>query len=89
MLLESFKSITIYEVEKLRELFLEALSSVESLELDMASITKIDMVGIQLLLSLMKTATEERKTVTFINISEHVLRQIDETHCRTALGLDI
>jgi len=89
MLLESFKSITIYEVEKLKELLLEALSDVENLELDMASIAKIDMVGIQLLISLVRTVKEEKKTITFINITEHVLKQIDETHCKTALGLDI
>ena len=88
MLLEEFKAITIYEVEKLKELFLEALAQVDSLELDMTSVTKVDMVGIQLLISLITTAKEEKKTVTFVNISEHVLRLIDESHCTYALGLD-
>ena len=88
MLLEGFKAITIYEVEKLKDLFLEALTQVDSLELDMTSISKVDMVGIQLLISLIITAKEESKTVTFANITPYVLRQIEEAHCINTLGLD-
>ena len=88
MLLEGFKAISIYEVEKLRDIFLDALTQVDSLALDMSGISKVDMVGIQLLISLVKTAEAESKSVTFVNITEHVLGQIEESRCRTVLGLD-
>ena len=78
---------TIYEVEKLKEIFLEELKAETPLILDMAKIDKIDMVGIQLLLSLVKTADAQDKKTEFTNIQEGVLRQIKICHCEKALGI--
>jgi len=88
-MLADYKEITIYEVEKLQLLFLELLVNAESLEVDMQSIKKIDMVGIQLLLSLVKTAESESKKVSFTNIANNVLSMIKQAHCEKKLGLDV
>jgi len=88
-MLADYKEITIYEVEKLQVLFLQELLNAESLELDMKSIKKIDMVGIQLLLSLVKTAHSEHKKISFKNIANNILSMIKQAHCEKELGLDI
>ena len=79
--------LTIYEVEKLKDLFLQELKADAPLILDMAKIEKIDMVGIQLLLSLMKTAQAQDKKMELTNISQGVLQQIKICHCEKALGI--
>ena len=87
MMLNDIHEITIYEVEKVREIFLEELSNNSSLHVDMTSITKIDMVGIQLLLSLVQTASDKSIELNFSNVHENVLHEINLCHCQEALGL--
>ena len=88
-MLDDYKEITIYEVEKLQTLFLEELSSSKSLEINMQTIKKIDMVGIQLLLSLVKTAEAQSKQISFTNIANNVLSMIKQAHCDKKLGLEV
>jgi len=88
MMLEGITELTIYEVEELQTLFLKELNGDNSLLIDMKQIEKIDMVGIQLLLSLLKSADEIEKEVKFINISENTLHQIKSCYCEKALGID-
>lgn len=87
MMTELSGELTIYEVEKLKEIFLEELKADATLTLDLGKVEKIDMVGIQLLLSLVRTAQAQDKKVEFANISEGVLHQIKIAHCEKALGI--
>ncbi|PHR54081.1 MAG: hypothetical protein COA44_14280 [Arcobacter sp.] len=87
MILEGIKALTIYEVEKVQVLFIKELSTSQDLVLDMQAIEKIDMVGIQLLLSLVKSAETNEKNVSFSNITDSVLQQIKICHCQHALGI--
>ena len=86
MALENISEITIYEVEKLKDVFLELLQK-DIISLDMQSITKVDIVGIQLLISLLKSAESVGKDVKIENISESVREQIVSSSCENALGL--
>jgi len=87
-MLQDYKELTIYEVEKLQILFLEALENSDSLVIDLVSIKKIDMVGIQLLLSLVKTAHLENKKIIIINTASNILSMIKQAHCENILGLE-
>ena len=87
MLLENITEITIYEVQELQTIFIKALSKVESLVVDMSQIKKIDMVGIQLLLSLVNSTKILNKTVSFVNINDSVLEEIRISSCENSLGL--
>ncbi len=78
---------TIYEVEKLKEIFLKELENSDDFILDMTSIEKLDIVGIQLLISLVKSANYIDKKVELINITQNALLQIDICNCRRALGI--
>ena len=85
--IENITDFTIYEVEKLQNHFLKELEINNEFILDMKLIKKIDMVGIQLLLSLVKSAHVLNKKVEFINISEDILQEIKICHCNLALGI--
>lgn len=87
MVLDDFTELTIYEVEKLQDVFIRALKEEENILLDMAKIDKIDMVGIQLLLSLVRSAEASHKTIKFININDTVLQQIEISNTQVVLGL--
>ena len=87
MILENLKEFTIYEVEKLQDIFLNELKSDEDLVIDMQTIEKIDIVAIQLLLSLIKSAEASSKKVKLTNIGDAVLQEIKILHCDKALGL--
>ncbi len=86
MTFEMVEEITIYEAEKLKELLLEKLDDAELL-LDMAKIQKIDIVGIQLLISFIKSAEARDKRVEFKNVSESLYEQIAASSCENILGL--
>ena len=59
----------------------------ETINLDMQKIEKIDIVGIQLLISFVKSAEAMDKKVSFENIRESVQEQIASSSCENALGL--
>ena len=86
MVFEDTREITIYEVEKLKDVFLNLLAN-ETVNLDMQKIEKIDIVGIQLLISFVKSAEAVGKKVNFENITESVQEQIASSSCENALGL--
>jgi len=87
MMIEGINEFTIYEVEKLKIIFLKELENSDDYTLDMKSIEKLDIVGIQLLISLVKSANYIDKKVQFINITENALLQIDICNCRESLGI--
>jgi len=87
MLIENIKEITIYEVQTLKTLFLDAIQESKEIILDMATVGKIDIVGIQLLISFVKTAQSKNIQLRLQNIPESILQQIELSHCKTPLGL--
>ncbi len=87
MILDDFTELTIYDAEKLQDVFIQAVKEQENILLDMAKIDKIDMVGIQLLLSLVRSVKASNKTIKFININDTVLQQIEIANTQIALGL--
>ncbi len=87
MITEQIKEISIYEAEKLQSMFLKEMQSGETFILDMRLVEKIDMVGIQLLLSLSKSLEEKEQRIEFINVSDAMLHEIKISHCDVALGL--
>jgi anti-anti-sigma regulatory factor len=63
--------ITIYEVNEVHSLFLDKLNSGEkSLSIDFSDINKIDMAGLQLLVSLKKSSVENAISLKFDNLSK-------------------
>ena len=89
MLLEDVSEITIYEAEKLKVDFLAELSSQDELSLDMKNIQKIDIVGIQLLISLIKTAKKSNKKIQLIHITPSLKEQIESFSMSNSLGVEI
>ena len=87
MILDDFTELTIYDAEKLQDVFIQAVKEQENILLDMVKIDKIDMVGIQLLLSLVRSVKASIKTIKFININDTVLQQIEIANTQIALGL--
>lgn len=87
MQIEQISEFTIYEVEKLKEIFLEELQKDGDIEVDMSSVEKIDMVGIQLLLALMKSAKKVDKSVKLLNLNEMISSQIKMCEYADILGL--
>lgn len=86
-MLKNCKELTIYEVEGLRQIFLDELALDTPFILDLKNVEKIDMVGIQLLLSLVATAKAQNKELTLLHIEPHILDEIKRCNCHTFLGL--
>ena len=87
MVLAGITEFTIYEADKLQNIFLEFLKEEKDFVLNMESIQKIDMVGIQLLLSLVKSADASNKKISFSNIPQNILEEIKTSNCDKALGI--
>lgn len=85
MRLES--QLTIYDVEALKPQLLTLLNE-EKITLDLGSVEKIDMVGIQLLLSFMQSAKAQNITVQFSNIDPSIRHALTTTNTHTLLGID-
>lgn len=86
-MIENIKEFTIYEVEKLKVILLKELNNSDDFTIDMKNIDKLDIVGIQLLISFVKSANSINKKVQFINITDNALLQIDICNCRLVLGI--
>lgn len=87
MITELIKELTIYEAERIKSIFLKELEGEEVFILDMRLVEKIDLVGIQLLLSLSKSLDQKKKRIEFINMSNEILHEIQVCYCDKALGL--
>ena len=86
MKLES-ENFTIYEVEELKEIFVNELNSNENIEVDLSNIQKIDMPALQLLISTKKSCEKENKTFEIKNINENIYKAFQLSGCDTALGV--
>ncbi len=62
--------MTIYSVEKVKELILENLADAKSLEADMSRVSRIDSSVFQLFLLAMREAEEEKKSFKIVNPSQ-------------------
>lgn len=87
MTLDSLTELTIYEAQNIKDIFLELLNTKQDVILDMSSIEKIDMVGIQLLISLTSSLKVQNLAVEFTNVKDAVLQHIDVCYCSDELGL--
>lgn len=79
-------SLTIYEVEKVQDQFLSLLGD-EKIEIDCSELQKIDMSGLQLLVSLQKSAMEMEKEFSLINLSSDMQHNFDLSGLGTILGV--
>jgi len=86
MKLES-QNFTIYEVEELKEKFLEELDNNDNIEIDLSGIQKIDMPAIQLLISLKKSCAQKNKSFELTNINENIYKAFQLSGCDTPLGV--
>jgi len=87
MNLNSISELTIYEAENIHTIFINLLTTKEDIVLDMQSIEKIDMVGIQLLISLLNSLKSQDISVEFIHFKESILQYIEICYCSDILGL--
>ena len=84
-----YDKLTIYEVEDLHKKILKDLKKEEGdLRLDFTSIQKIDMTGIQLLLSTKKTCETQSKKLILMNLSEGVKESVKLSGCDLLLGVE-
>jgi len=83
----SNNNFTIYEVEEIREKFIEQLSK-DKILIDLSSITKIDMSAIQLLISLQITCKELGKEFEIKNIKDEILNVFKITGTSLVLGVE-
>jgi len=88
MKIENISEFTIYEVEKIKPILLEALQNSGDIEIDMSEIEKIDMVGVQLILSFMKSAKKKNKKVKLRNLNEAIMTQMKVCKYDLVLGID-
>jgi len=87
MEIKDITEFTIYEAVNLQNIFLYELDKEEDLSIDMNSIQKIDMVGIQLLISLVKSANIINKKIHFLNIPDNIMQEIKTSNCGSELGI--
>ena len=88
MKIENISEFTIYEVEKIKPILLEELKNSGDIEIDMSEIEKIDMVGVQLILSFMKSAKKKNKKVKLRNLNEAIMTQMKVCKYDLVLGID-
>lgn len=79
-------NFTIYEVEEIKEQFLELLNE-ESITVDLENIKKIDMSAIQLLICLKKSCENKQKEFQIINVNEEILESFAISGTAYTLGV--
>jgi len=85
MLLEN-ENFTIYEVENLKHNFIDELK-LDTIEIDMKNVSKIDMCAISLLISLKKSADELEKSFTLKNYNDEIVMSLSMCGCDSYLGI--
>lgn len=74
-------NFTVFEIADIKKEIIKPLSQETVLELDLSEVEECDTAGIQLLLSLMKSARDKENNISFINISDAIRN--------TAIGIGI
>jgi len=83
------EDVSIVQVAILKEAWLPVLDSGKDIDINASAVEDIDTAGLQLLLSLVKTAKDSGRTVTWESPSEAVINAVKETSLRDALGIQI
>jgi len=84
----SYEKLTIYEVDKVKELFSSLVQNLtEDLELNLKNIQKIDMSGIQLLLATQKSCQLQNKNMILSHINENIKKDLELCGCMDLLGV--
>jgi anti-anti-sigma factor len=81
------KKLSIFKVEELHKKLLEKISNSSAINIDLSEVEKIELSAIQLFLSLQKSCKEKGIKLTFSNINENVLQNIEISGCSTFLGV--
>lgn len=83
------EDVSIVQVAVLKEAWLPMLDSGKDIDINASAVEDIDTAGLQLLLSLVKTAKDSGRSVTWESPSEAVINAVKETSLRDALGIQI
>ena len=83
------EDVSIVQAAVLKEAWLPVLDSGKNINIDASAVEDIDTAGLQLLLSLVKTAKETGRSVTWESPSETVINAVKETSLRDALGIQL
>lgn len=75
--------LTIFSVQDIRVRLLEALTTLDEIEIDLGDVTEVDTAGLQLMLLAKR---KPGKTVKFCNHSDEVLRLINLADVGQVLG---
>ena len=65
-------AMTVYEAVSIRDAFIEGLKAFNAVILDLKKVTKLDVPGIQLIVSAKKTAEKKKKAFTVSGFSDAV-----------------
>ena len=83
------EDVSIVQAAVLKEAWLPVLDSGKNINIDASAVEDIDTAGLQLLLSLVKTAKETGRSVTWESPSETVINAVKETSLKDALGIQL
>jgi anti-anti-sigma factor len=84
-----YEKLTIYEVEEFYEFLINKMKDAEDkLELNFAGIEKIDMVAIQLLLSLQQTCKKNSISLIMRNFSSELMDTLKASGCHKILEVE-
>ena len=84
--LSLIEDLTIYHALEQKRLLLDALTSVDELEVDLSQVSEIDTAGLQLLILLKKEAQLAGKRIVFSAHSQSVRSVIDFCNLAAELG---
>ena len=80
-------NFTIYDVESVHADLSAELANNDAISIDMASVEKIDMAALQLLVSTKRSCKAEEKTFALNNVSDEVLGAIRMSGLESELGV--
>jgi anti-sigma B factor antagonist len=72
--------MSIYRAEELKSLLLQSLIQYLEIEIDLSAVSEIDSSGLQIMVAAKKMASNESKTMRFVNHSPAVLDMLDRSN---------
>lgn len=85
-LLSISEDLTIYHAQEQKQIFLDALSKADELELNLAQVSEMDTAGLQLLILVKKEALRVGKCVRIVAHSQAVSSVIDFCNMAAEFG---
>ncbi len=80
-------NFTIYDVENVQAEIMVEFANNDSLEIDMGSVEKVDLAGLQLLVSAKRSCQEGGKTFSLSNLHDEVASAIRICGLESELGV--